>query len=185
MKPGKTLILICIDCGTRFSTSDVGAFLFFPECMTCYKCLKRLSTYPTRASCFGSELYNREAAECSTYCQDRLPCRLFAEGHIVRLIQMTAKIRAESLRCITEVQKREARFKKTSKSNPFTRGSIARPLFVKMREADGMSRVEFDQYLEEMGGDHAYYLRTFRKQFKNGVEWVFEESGGKLRVKLT
>jgi len=183
MKPGKSPILICIDCGDRFSTSDVGGFLFFPECMTCYRCLKRLSKYPTRASCFGSELYDREADECSTYCQDRLPCRLFAEGRIMRLIEMTAKIRAESLRCITEVQKREAGFKKTAKNNPFTRGSIARPLFDKMRDS-GMTRVEFDQYLEEMGGDHAYYLRTFRKQFKNGVEWVFDESDGKLRVRV-
>jgi len=101
----------------------------------------------------------------------------------MRLIEMTAKIRAESLRCITEVQKREAGFKKTAKNNPFTRGSIARPLFDKMRDS-GMTRVEFDQYLEEMGGDHAYYLRTFRKQFKNGVEWVFDESDGKLRVRV-
>lgn len=181
MKPGKTKLLICIECEERFSTSDVGGFLYFPECMTCYRCLKTLSKFPLRASCFGSELYDREVEECSTFCQDRLPCRLFAEGRIVKLIEMTASIRAASLRCITELQKREAGFKKTAKNNPFTRGSIARPLFERMREG-GMSRGDFDQYIEEMKGDHAYYLRTFRKQFKNGVEWKFDESGGMLRV---
>ena len=181
MKPGKTLLLICIECGERFSTCDVGGFLYFPECMTCYRCLNRMSKYPTRASCFGSELYDRKVDECSTYCQDRLPCRLFAEGNIVKLIEMTAKVRAASLRGITEVQKREAGFKRTQKNNPFTRGSIARPLFEKMREG-GMSRGDFDQYIEEMNGDHAYYLRTFRKQFKNGVEWEFKEQDGMLRV---
>ncbi len=101
----------------------------------------------------------------------------------MKYLEVTAKVRAASLRSITEVQKREAGFKKTAKNNPFTRGSIARPLFDKMREG-GMTRGAFDMYLDEMGGDPAYYLRTFRKQFKNGVEWQFDESDGKLRVKV-
>jgi len=96
---------------------------------------------------------------------------------------MTAAIRAASLRSITELQQREAGFKKTAKNNPFTRGSIVRPLFDRMRE-EGMTRGDFDQYIEEMGGDHAYYLRTFRKGFKSGVEWKFDESNGMLRVTL-
>lgn len=185
MKPSKTTSLICIECGATFSTVDVGGHLFFPECMTCFECLDRLRKTSKLISCFGkAELYDPKAPECSRYCQDRLPCAMFAKGEIVKRLDVTDPVRAASLEAIREVQKVEKNFRKTSKLNPFTRGSVIRSIFDRLRESDGMRRGDFEQYIEEMGGDIRYYLRILRKQFRNNVEWKFVESETHYKVEL-
>ena len=184
MKAAKTEILICIECDARFSTADVGGHLYFPECATCYECLAKMKMFPARVSCFGDpKLYDPSAEECARYCQDRLSCRMFAAGEIMKRLELTADVRAAALDKIRQLQKVESNFRKKQRSNPFRHGSLARPLFDRLRE-QGMTRGEFDEYLDAVGANHAYYWRIFRKEFRNGVEWKFEESGDSLRIVL-
>lgn len=171
-------VLRCQDCNKKFSEQDVEDLNFFPDIHTCVNCCQNERAKPHSTNCFGKKNtvtkqgtitaygYDPEGSvDCSTYCDYRRVCGLFAQDKI------------DKLRMAIMIQKA------VDKATPFRhKNSIIAKAFLKATK--GTTKRKLVRFINSEGGDSSRVMRILRSGSSHGYEWLYDEADGRIKIHI-